>query len=255
MKTAVITPYCKEDLATLRRCHLSVRDQYADCRYFLVADGFANETAQQWDCEHISLSKPHCDNGNTPRGIGALSAINQGFEAIFFLDADNWYCPNHVSEGLRLKTEDPDIDIAVLGRHIVLPDGTSVPPDPEDENKSHVDTSCYAFFESSFGLLPLWAMMPTFLGPICDRIMLFAAQSKQYRLAWSPEKTCYFVSNYRSHYVRAQRTPPANTNDSNMAEITALHNKNGNLFKARTGFSLFLNFTPQPTSQKPSQQD
>ena len=95
MKAAVITPYYKEELETLLRCHLSVRAQEVECRHFLVADGFANETIRQSDCEHICLSTPHHDNGNTPRAIGALSAINKGFEVIFFLDADNWFELDH----------------------------------------------------------------------------------------------------------------------------------------------------------------
>ena len=239
MKAAVITPYFKEDLETIRRCHLSVRAQEADCRHFLVADGFANETIRQWDCEHFSLSTPHHDNGNTPRAIGALSAINKGFKVIFFLDADNWLLSNHVREALRLKAENPGLDIAVLRRQIVLPDGTIVPDDREDDDKSHVDTSCYAFFESSFSILPFWGMMPVFLSPICDRIMFAAIKARGFSLAWSPRKTLYFTSKYRQHYINAGRVPPAKTNDYDIAAITVQLRQNPDLVKIRTGLDLF----------------
>ena len=219
-----------------------MRDQDTPSRHFLVADGFPNATVANWDCEHISLSNAHADNGNTPRCIGALSAINLGFEVVFFLDADNWYTSDHVSEALRLKAENPEIDIAVLGRHIVLPDGTPVQADPEDENKSHIDTSCYAFFESSFGLLPTWAMMPTFLGPICDRIIFFAVKSRKFKLAWSERKTCYFTSNFRAHYLHANKKPPTKTNDSDTALIAKNYAANKALFKARTGLDFSINY-------------
>lgn len=222
MKAAVITPYYKEDISILRRCHLSVLDQEVPCRHFMVADGFPNEIVDGWDCEHIILSKSHGDTGNTPRAIGCLSAASQGFEIIFLLDADNWYCPDHVSEGIRLKQDNPSADIGALRRNIVLPDGTPVPDSPEDENNSHVDTTCYVFFESSFSMLPLWGLIPTFLGPIGDRIIFAGARSRGMNIAWPSKKTCYYTGNYRSFYLSAKRNPPAITNDCNLRRITSL---------------------------------
>ena len=238
MKAAVITPYFKEDIDTLWRCHHSVLSQDSDCRHFLVADGFANKSIWEWDCEHLTLPTAHNDNGNTPRTIGALSAINKGYKAILFLDADNWFTPNHVSEALRLKAGNPDLDIAVLRRQIMLPDGTTVPDDHEDVTGSHVDTSCYAFFESSFSMLPLWGMMPTFLSPICDRIMFSAIKAKQLSMEWSPIKTVYFTSNYRAHYIKAGQVPPAKTNDCDMQAISNALKQNPDLLRTRTGLDL-----------------
>jgi len=240
MKAAVITPYFKEDIDILWRCHHSVLTQESNCRHFLVADGFANKSIWEWDCEHLTLPAAHNDAGNTPRAIGALSAINRGYEVIFFLDADNWFAPNHISEALRLKADNPNLDIAALRRQIVLPDATFVPDDYEDLTGSHVDTSCYAFFESSFSMIPFWGMMPTFLSPIGDRIMFAAIKAKQLSLAWSPIKTVYYTSNYRSHYINAGRVPPAKTNDFNMEVILTALRQNPNLLEARTSLKLKL---------------
>ena len=102
MKAAVITPYYKEDISVLRRCHLSVLDQEVNCRHFMVADGFPNDSVSSWDCEHIILPSSHADNGNSPRAIGSISAMNQGYQLLLMLDADNWFCANHVSEALRV---------------------------------------------------------------------------------------------------------------------------------------------------------
>jgi hypothetical protein len=119
-----------------------------------------------------------------------------------------------------------------------------VPDDREDVNGSHVDTSCYAFFESSFSMLPLWGMMPTFLSPICDRIMFSAVKAKGLSLAWSPIKTVYYTSNYRAHYISAGRLPPEKTNDWSKSEITSALRQNPNLLRIRTGLELF-----RPSSQ------
>jgi glycosyltransferase involved in cell wall biosynthesis len=239
MQVAVITPYHKEGRETLQRCHDSVLTQSVECRHFLVSDGCANEDVAHWDCEHLILPVAHHDNGNTPRAIGALSAINRGFDVICFLDADNWLCPNHASEAIKLKSNEPSLDIAVLRRQIVLPDGTLVPDDSEDEEKEHIDTSCYAFFESSFSILPLWAMMPTFLSPICDRIIFSAIKAKGLKLAWSPQKSLYFTSNYRQHYINAGGVPPAKTNDADIAAICKELNQKRDLVKTRMGLDFF----------------
>lgn len=211
MKAAVITPYYKEDIAILRRCHLSVLEQEVTCRHFMVADGFPNEIVSGWDCEHIILSKPHEDYGNTARGIGALSAINQGYNPIFFLDADNWYTPQHTQKAIKLKEEMPDIDIAAAMRTLVLPDGTLVEPDQEDIQKQHVDTSCMAFFDSSFFLLAMWCTMTKPLGVIGDRIVLLAISKNQLKIGWTEERTLNYSTNYRHHCIRAGKTPPEQT--------------------------------------------
>jgi len=219
-----------------------VLDQSVESRHFLVVDGFPCEVVESWDCEHITLSKSHADNGNTPRAIGALSAINLGYEVILFLDADNWYSGDHVAEALSLKKLNPDADIAVLGRRIVLPNGVEVPRDSEDDSRSHIDTSCYCFFPSAFSLLPLWGMMLPCLGPICDRVMFFAVHQKKYKIAWSDKKTCFFTSNYRLHYLAARQAPPVKTNDPDMLGIVRKFQESKPQFRARTGLSFDLSY-------------
>ena len=98
---AVITPYYREDTEKLRRCHESVLRQTGEVTHFMVADGFPNPEVDRWDVQHVSLGAAHGDNGNTPRGIGALLAFAQGFDAVAFLDADNWFVDNHISSLLK----------------------------------------------------------------------------------------------------------------------------------------------------------
>src|SRR5579871_2244121 len=96
LKVAVVTPYYKESPEVLRKCHESVLAQTHKCDHFLVADGhpsplFANHP------HHIILPHANGDNGNTPRAIGGLLAESQGYDAVAYLDADNWYEPTHIA--------------------------------------------------------------------------------------------------------------------------------------------------------------
>lgn len=91
MKVAVITPYYKESLDILQKCHESVKKQNHPSLHVMVADGFPVDDISQWDCNHIILPLGHNDIGSTPRLLGSYHAIGLGYDAIAFLDADNWY--------------------------------------------------------------------------------------------------------------------------------------------------------------------
>lgn len=240
MKVAIITPYYKEEPSILWRCHKSTLDQIHPSRHFLVADGHPSKHVERWDCEHIILSSSHADNGNTPRGIGALSAMKQGYDLICFLDADNWLCSDHVSEAIAIKLQSPETDIAILGRNIVLPDGTLVLNDPEDEFKTHVDTSGFAFFRSAFNLLPIWILMPSCLGPLCDRVMFLAIRQRDMKMTWSPKNTWFFTSNYLNHYSFANRTPLGKTHDIAIKAIAEAYESEKDYFKHLTGIDLTI---------------
>ena len=96
-RVAVITPYYKEPLAQLRQCHESVRAQSVPCLHVLVADGHRRRRINHWQAEHVRLPRSHGDIGSTPRLIGSYHAIGLGVDAVAFLDADNWYGPDHIA--------------------------------------------------------------------------------------------------------------------------------------------------------------
>ncbi len=207
-RLAVITPYHREDAAVLRRCHRSVRAQTVPCTHFLVADG-AGAVPEGFEGRHICLGQGHGDNGNTPRTVGALCAMNEGFEAIAFLDADNWYQPDHLQTVLETR-ERTDAEVVFSYREVVFPDGTVLlEPDGEDRERSHVDTSCIVVFAPAFHCLALWAQMPAELGPLCDRVS-FAYLRARCRCAWSGRASVGFETWYLGHFVAAGLRPPAN---------------------------------------------
>jgi len=173
-KPAIITPYYDENIKVLKRCHQSCLAQTMPVRHFFVADGTPNAELDEWDIEHIILSQSHADYGNTPRCLGALSAINLGFNPIIFLDADNWIDTDHVLDILDAKRKNPEADLICTFRHLILPTGILLEPDAEDSLMQHVDTSCLAYFESAFFQLPLWGTMTKPLSVIGDRFIYHA---------------------------------------------------------------------------------
>lgn len=208
-KPAVVTPYSRESLSLLRQCHDSCRLQTAPCTHFLVSDGFPIEEIDNWDVEHVKLPRSHDDCGNTPRAIGALSAINQGFNPILFLDVDNSYSICHVENALALKKSSREVDIVASFRCLILPDGTSLGPDYEDLSKKHIDTSCLAIFESAFFLIPLWATMTKPLAIVGDRVFYRAALQAGLKIKWTGLPTVNYATNYAHHWKRAGLEVPS----------------------------------------------
>ena len=208
-RIAVITPYHKESLQLLSRCHESVLAQDLPCTHVLVADGIGYPEVDDWNCRHIRLGVGHDDNGNTPRALGALAAMNEGFDCIAFLDADNWFSTDHLSRGIATQTA-TGCDVVFSDRHIVFPDGQRLTEQPlEDRDRRHADTSCILIFSAAFRSLALWAEMPRLLAPQCDRVMFSHLMATQ-RCAWSSTATVYFETWYANHFLAAGFIPPLN---------------------------------------------
>jgi glycosyltransferase involved in cell wall biosynthesis len=209
LRVAVITPYYREPLTMLRQCHDSVRTQTYPCTHFLIADGHPQEEISTWSAQHLILPQAHSDNGNTPRAIGSLSAMNQGFDAIAYLDADNWFYPNHVDLMLSQQRE-TGAAVCTASRSIHRWDGSLMYIDTHECNgKSHVDTSCLFLTRAAYRVLPIWAMMPSQLGPICDTIIWQAIQARQLPTAHQNRPTVAFRTQYQVHYQNIGEPAPA----------------------------------------------
>lgn len=208
-RIAVVTPYHDEPIAVIQRCHKSVKAQTLPCVHVLVADGPWREDVAGLEGRHITLGVGHADNGNTPRSIGALAAMNEGFTCIAFLDADNWFSPDHLERAIASQAEG-DWEVVFSDRHIVFPNGQRLlTPPAEDLERSHVDTSCMVIFQPAFASLVLWAQMPRGYGPLCDRVM-FSELMGRYRCGWSGCATLFFETWYAGHFLVAGTLPPLN---------------------------------------------
>jgi hypothetical protein len=211
----MVTPYYQEEKWLLQRCIESVSNQSVPCDHLLVADGFPQAWIDLLPLRHIKLDRSHGDNGNTPRGIGALLAVAEGYDGIGFLDADNWLDANHIEVCLAAAStcEGGSLycDYVIAQRRFCRPDETVM---PIAEEIGHVDTSCFFFLRGGFSVLPRWAMMPKPMAPACDRIFLMMLEQRPFRRARAQQVTVNFHCRYESCYRSLGETPPADAKPS-----------------------------------------
>jgi hypothetical protein len=229
MKIAVISAYYKEERKLLERCLNSVAHQTIKCDHFFISDGHPQEWLKDSDVRHIELGKSHDDYGNTPRGIGAQIAISEGYEAICFLDSDNWFDSNHVQHCLESAlSKYPNIlecDYVIAKRKLVRPDLTIM---NIEEEHGLVDTNCFFFLPGSYYLIPFWNLMPKEFSNIGDRIFNQKLISTSLRFSENSIKTVNYLNLWASTYQALGEIPP----------IDAKSNVNGNW-----GFEVFKNKT------------
>ncbi len=201
----------------LRRCHESVLSQNVDARitHVVVADGHARIELDGWKIEHVRLPRAHGDCGNTPRAIGAMLAAAEDADFIAWLDADNWYYPDHLGTMLEALRQTKAI-VACCRRDYYTPDGERLPIDEVDEReRKHVDTSCMLIHRLAFGLTDIWLSMPRVLSPICDRVFFTGVQRRNCLCCFTGRKTVAYTTTYAPHYICVGREPPANSKSGN----------------------------------------
>ena len=125
MRVAVVTPYYKEPEAWLARCLTSVREQTYPATHFVVADGHPQAWVDEAGVRHLKLDQSHADYGNTPRTLGAMLAVGEGYDAIAFLDGDNWYAPDHIERCVQVAREQ-EVDFVTSRRHWARADGSII---------------------------------------------------------------------------------------------------------------------------------
>lgn len=198
----VVTPYFQESEAVLGRCMDSVRLQAVAAKvvHVMVADGHPSPAVAAADVRHVVLPQAHGDNGNVARGLGAMLANSEGAEFVAYLDADNWFYPDHLAAMLDLHRQ-TGAQIACSWRHFYDPAGTLLNMHEVDEvNLTHVDTSCLFVHASAADTARLWIDMPRRLSPICDRIFLAGLRHRNCTAAFLQRPTVGFTSVYAEHY-------------------------------------------------------
>lgn len=207
MRVAVITPYFKEPLEFLRECHESVLRQTHPCLHVMVADGLPQEGINGWQVDHVILPKSHDDVGSTPRFVGCCHAIGLGFDAVAFLDADNWYSEDHIASLVALAG--PGIGFISSNRTLCRLDGSSLAPCPWTDPEKFVDTSCMFFARPAFPLLMNWILMPDYAHPMSDRVMFHHVRQSGVSRAHNPERTVFYRVNRPGIYRRfGEQAPP-----------------------------------------------
>jgi glycosyltransferase involved in cell wall biosynthesis len=208
MKIAVVTPVYQTPRPWLEQCLASVRGQTVPCTHFLVNDGDESLKAQDFpETEFLQLPRPHADNGNAARAIGSVSAIARGFDAIAYLDADNWFEADHVQKLVELHQR-TGAAVCTAARNLVDLEGLLLGRCPEVDGERFADTSSLFFTRAAFGLVAVWYRMPHALTAICDRVVWKAVLDEDYSRAHSNVATVNFRTGYRVHYTHFGKTPP-----------------------------------------------
>lgn len=227
MKIAIVSPFYHEPLDQLAACIGSVaRQEIADAHtleHVIVSDGddprrVADATRlsripTQAFPRVISLPVAHADWGDCARGIGALDAVARGFDAICFLDGDNWLEPAHVQTLIRLH-ERTGADVCTASRTICRVDGSPMFFDEENDGAAHVDANCFFVTRPAFHLLPFWAFIPMLAATYGDRVFWQIVKNTPTSLAHSEARTVNYRSRYAVHYRAIGETPPPDAKES-----------------------------------------
>jgi glycosyltransferase involved in cell wall biosynthesis len=209
VKIAYITPYYKESMDVLERCIESVEAQTIKSDHFLISDGYPQEWVGGRVARHIKLGKSHGDYGNTPRGLGAQLAVSEGYDAIGFLDADNWIDPTHTEECLATAIwhygSFMSCDYVVARRRFIRPDLTVIDT-PEEHN--FVDTNCYFLLRGAYSVIPTWNLMPKEFSSVCDRVFGKRIKEAGLNSATNKNVTVNYLTLWPVHYTNAGEIPP-----------------------------------------------
>lgn len=237
MKVGVVTPYCHEPLWQLERCLRSVRAQtYPAVTHFTVGDGDnrVSEILKGWSdlaqenlvqtsspesssIKNVTIPGPHSDNGDCARSIGGILAMSADCDAVAYLDADNYFDPEHIQSLVQLHRK-TGADVCHSRRRIETIAGKPLLPEGEPNDKSAIDTSCFFITRSAFHLLPFWAIKPREFSPINDHIMAAAIRFQNLSLACTEQRTVAFCSRYNTHYEMVGQIPPVGGNDCELVK-------------------------------------
>jgi len=207
LRVAVVTPYFEEREDWLRQCLQSVAGQTYPCLHVMIADGRPAPFLDDLEIDHIRLPAPHRDIGSTPRLIGAIHAIGLGCDAVAFLDADNWYEPDHIERLVALHAATGAAFLS-SGRTLRRLDGSVLGPCPNTDPEWFIDTNCMMFARKAFGLLPQWVLMPPYAQLLGDRVMLQHVKAAGVGRAHLDTRTVNYRCGKAGAYRQFNEPPP-----------------------------------------------
>ncbi len=200
LRIAVITPCHNPPQAWLNQCRQSVLAQTLPCTHILVNDGGEPPLVDgSGPVQIVHLPRPHQDVGNAGRAIGSVTAICQGFNALAYLDADNWYEPNHL-ETLAVLHRATGAAVCTSTRNIYRPDGTILGRCPEVDGEQFVDTNCLFLTFAAFAAVAAWYLVPSGQVLAGDRYVWQTLKNMQLRRAHTGLPTVAYRTNYRVHF-------------------------------------------------------
>jgi hypothetical protein len=212
MKICVVTPYFQTKLAWLIQAHDSVKVQTIPAWHILVCDGSEPAQIPSFHGTHVLLGRNYQDYGNTPRLIGCYNAVTQGADAIAFLDADNWFQPDHL-EKLRDYTLANNLDACASARMLNRPDGSVLGKCPVVDARPYIDTSCLLVMKPAFPHLIAWALQTQDNAAVMDQAVWKHMQNRGARLGFLDRPSVCYRTRHASHYRLLGQPPPPDAID------------------------------------------
>jgi predicted O-linked N-acetylglucosamine transferase (SPINDLY family) len=244
-RVAVVTPYFRIEPEKLLRCCASVAAQTLRCDHILVADGEPQALPEGFELFHMSLPGNVGNGGAMPRGFGAQYAFAQGYDAVAFLDADNWYEPHHIEQAVQAMEREA-VQVVYARRRLVFPDGEVLAgEDPEDASGRHVDTNCYVISRRAAFLASHWAMYPKEFGSGEDRYIKWIIDAKKLKTHRLPHASVWYETNWSNHYRMAGKAPVA---PLRLPKRNVRLNWDAQLVAQRTGLRLQVSKAADPAA-------
>jgi hypothetical protein len=207
MKICVVTPYFQEPIEWLVQAHASVRSQTIEARHILVCDGAAPAQIPDFMGTHIVLRRNYRDYGNTPRLIGCYNAMAQDADAIAFLDADNWYYPDHL-KSLSTIAVNTELHAVASARMLHRLDGTPMMKCPTVDGQKFIDTSCLLVLRPAFRHLIAWVLEGQDTAAETDQFLWRLLRDSGTPMAFVDRPTVAYRTRHQVHYGQARESHP-----------------------------------------------
>jgi len=245
MRIAVVTPFWCSDQEFIEDCHQSILNQTYYCHHIIVCDGCPPPIIsddRQATTTIIRLKERSNDFGNTPRGVGSILALERGFDAIFFLDADNWFASDHVSSVLS-HGQSSSGKLCISRRIIVAIDGTPLGLCDSSDGIQFADTSTMALLGRATEYARKWLSIESKYSAIGDRIFFKDAIALDFHVQRTERATVAYRARHAAFYDRVSLAAPiATRRNSGIREAVEA-------FKAERGLDLSVNWSITPWNE------
>ena len=208
MKICVVTPYFETNEDWLAQAHASVRAQTIPAHHIIVCDGSPPAQLQDFKGSHVVLQRNYRDYGNTPRLIGCYHALAMEADAIAFLDADNWYYPEHL-EGLLKYVSEHELDAIASSRMLHRLDGSVLGKCSTVNGHAFVDTNCMLVMRPAFRHMLAWILLKQDVAAVMDQFVWRHMQESGARMGFVDLATVAYRTRHVTHYEQAGEAPPA----------------------------------------------
>jgi len=207
VRICVVTPYYQTDPSWLAVAHRSVREQTQHAHHIMICDGSTPAALPDFVGTHVVLQRNYRDYGNTPRLIGCYQAMQMNADAIAFLDADNWYYPDHLA-GLVAFARSNGLEACASARMLHRLDGSPLIKCPVVDGRKHIDTSCLLVLKPAFQHMLTWVLLPQEVAGVADQAVWKHMLDRGTRLGFLDHATLAYRTRHAAHYTLAGEAPP-----------------------------------------------